>query len=98
MQEIYSTRNGQNDFALAFPNESGGYERRNPDFKGVHGTKDISIVKKKEVLVKRKTGKGTEAVTVLEGFMDFLSALTYYQKEMTPPVIVLNSVAMKDRA
>ena len=55
-------------------------------------------MKKKEVLVKRKTGKGTEAVTVFEGFMDFLSALTYYQKEMTSPVIVLNSVAMKDRA
>ena len=37
-------------------------------------------------------------VTVFEGFMDFLSALTYYPKEMTPPVMVLNSVAMKDRA
>ena len=39
-----------------------------------------------------------EAVTVFEGFIDFLSALTYYGKPITTPVIVMNSVAMKDRA
>ena len=37
-------------------------------------------------------------MTVFEGFMDFLSALVHYGKPITTPVIVLNSVAMKDRA
>ena len=54
VQEIDSTRNGQNDFARAFENERGGYERRTPYFKGVHGTKDLSILKKKEVRVKKQ--------------------------------------------
>ena len=40
----------------------------------------------------------TEAVTVFEGFIDFLSALTYYRRNITTPVIVLNSVTMKDKA
>jgi 5S rRNA maturation endonuclease (ribonuclease M5) len=85
-------------FALAFKNGSGGYELRNPYFKGVHSSKDITIIDKKELLTKRKAGKEVEAVTVFEGFIDFLSALTYYGKPITTPVIVMNSVAMKDRA
>ncbi|MCH8294232.1 toprim domain-containing protein [Candidatus Poribacteria bacterium] len=98
LKEIYYTRRKKNYFALAFPNDSGGYELRNPYFKGVDGTKEISVLKQIDWLVKRKTGVKPFAVTVFEGFMDFLSALTYYQKEITTPVIVLNSVAMRNRA
>ncbi|MBI1930895.1 toprim domain-containing protein [Candidatus Poribacteria bacterium] len=80
------------DFALAFPNASGGYEVRNPDFKGGIGTKDISL------LVKRKNTGLEEGVTVFEGFIDFWSALTFDRvTEAKTPVIVLNSVSLKDR-
>jgi 5S rRNA maturation endonuclease (ribonuclease M5) len=95
--EIYYTRKEKNYFALAFLNESDGYELRNPYFKGVYGTKDITLIDKKNLLAKRKGQPRTLAVTVFEGFFDFLSALTHYGVDITTPVIVLNSVAMKDR-
>jgi 5S rRNA maturation endonuclease (ribonuclease M5) len=37
-------------------------------------------------------------VTVFEGFFDFLSALTYYGKKIATEVIVLNSVALGQKA
>jgi len=101
VKEIYdSIKKGneeKSDFALAFPNLSGGYEVRNPYFKGSLGKKDISL------LAKRKRSEGKEdsqlAVTVFEGFMDFLSALSFYQvAEAKTSVIVLNSVSFKQRA
>jgi len=97
VKEIYDSLRGKKYFALAFPNVSGGYELRNPYFKGSIGKKDISL------LVKRKRGDSdaTEslAVTVFEGFIDFLSALCFYQvKEAKTAVIVLNSVSFSYRA
>jgi len=97
IQEIYYTRKGKDYFALAFKNESEGYELRNPYFKGVYGSKDITIVERKNLLAKRKVGEGVEAVTVFEGFIDFLSALTHYGRDITTPVIVMNSTALKER-
>jgi len=97
VKEIYYTRKDKHYFALAFKNNSGGYELRNPYFKGVHGSKDITIIEKKELLAKRKGRGEGQAVTVFEGFMDFLSALTYYGKDITTPVIVMNSTALKER-
>jgi len=44
VREIYYTRGEKHYFALAFPNNSGGYELRNPYFKGAHGSKDISVI------------------------------------------------------
>jgi hypothetical protein len=88
VQEIYYTYNYRHYFALAFPNRSGFYEMRNPYYKGVSGHKDISVI----------PGATDGAAMVFEGFMDFLSALTYYQTA-TPAIttIVMNSVAMKDK-
>jgi len=83
-------------FALAFRNLSGGYELRNRYFKGGIGKKDISL------LAKRKRGDESiksQAVTVFEGFMDFLSALCFYAvSHAKTEVIILNSVFLKDRA
>lgn len=47
VKEIYYTRGAKSYFALAFPNRSGGYELRNAYFKGAHGRKAISLVKRK---------------------------------------------------
>jgi len=95
VKEIYYQLGNANPkkryFALAFPNDSNGYELRNPYFKGSIGKKDISV------LAKRK--RNPEAVTVFEGFIDFLSALCFYQvPQALTDVIVLNSVSLKERA
>lgn len=97
LQEIYYTRkdeagNEKSYFALAFPNDSGGYELRNPYFQGSFPPKDITYLPSHQASDDR-------AITIFEGFSDFLSALVYYgREEATTPVIVLNSVAMQQRA
>lgn len=90
VQEMHYTRQGKPYFALAFANDSGGYELRNPYFKGTHGVKDISLVKKEGDL---------QQVAVFEGFMDMLSASHVYTKDLEGvSLLVLNSVALKERA
>jgi hypothetical protein len=91
VEEIHYTHNatGKEYFALAFRNDSGGYEMRNPYYKGVHGRKDVTVIRR----------EGSQSVTVFEGFMDFLSALAHFGKQQPDAhVIVLNSNAMKARA
>lgn len=90
VQEMHYTRMGKPYFALAFANDSGGYELRNPYFKGTHSVKDIT-------LVKRKGDAGS--VALFEGFMDMLSALVIYANDLKDTsLLVLNSVALKDKA
>lgn len=90
LQEINYEREGRPYFALAFTNDSGGYEIRNPYFKGTIGTKDIATIAGTD-------GQAGE-ILLFEGFMDFLSAKTFYQDGFIQPAIVLNSVAMKEKA
>lgn len=90
VQEMHYTRQGKPYFALAFANDSGGYELRNPYFKGTHSVKDIT-------LVKRKGDAGSLAL--FEGFMDMLSALVAYRDDLKDTsLLVLNSVALKEKA
>ena len=85
-EAYYTTTNktGQNKqyFALAFENMLQGYELRNRYFKGCT-TKAITTM----------PGENKKALNLFEGFMDFLSALQYYN--VTRPncqTIVLNSL------
>jgi len=55
-------------FALGFENDKGGFEIRSPVWKGASSPKSISTI----------VGKSKD-LNVFEGFMDYLSALTYYQ-------------------
>jgi len=77
-------------FALGWKNGN-GYDARNKYFKGYIGTgKNISAINLKE---------GNELI-VFEGFIDYLSYLTYLQnekgiKEIKATVVVLNSTALK---
>lgn len=90
VQEMHYIRQGKPYFALAFANDSGGYELRNPYFKGTHSVKDIR-------LMKRKGNAGS--VALFEGFMDMLSALVAYADDLKDTsLLVLNSVALKDKA
>ncbi|GAB3963689.1 toprim domain-containing protein [Spirosoma terrae] len=56
-------------FAVGIKNEAEGYEIRNAYFKSSIGKKGVSFIK----------GRGEGKAAVYEGFMDFLSALTYFQ-------------------
>lgn len=90
VQEMYYRRHGKPYFALAFANDAGGHELRNPYFKGVVGSKEITVI---------EAGEGDPlAVAVFEGFMDFLSLLMVVGHPPAMPVIVLNSVAMQEKA
>ncbi len=77
-------------FALGWKN-GGGYDARNKYFKGYIGTgKNISVINPKS---------GKELI-VFEGFIDYLSYLTYLQNnkgitEIKATVVVLNSTALK---
>jgi hypothetical protein len=44
LREIHYKAKGKRYFALCFPNDSGGYEIRNPYFKGSFSPKDITTV------------------------------------------------------
>lgn len=91
-REIHYELRGRHYFALAFGNISGGYEVRNPYYKGCIRSKDIS-------LIKQSHGETQNRVCVFEGFMDFLSYLTLKQTgdntvctDMPCDYLVMNSV------
>ena len=60
--EVRFSLNGKWNFAIGFPNASGGYEVRNKYFKGCIAPKDITHI--------RQTGEPKETCYVFEGFMD----------------------------
>ncbi|OJV17355.1 MAG: hypothetical protein BGO21_26090 [Dyadobacter sp. 50-39] len=90
-----NSQSGKQYFAAGMKNEHQGYEIRNPWFKSTVGRKGISVVK----------GKFGTNVAVFEGFMDFLSALTFYQRIdvrkfeqlIDDDVIIMNSLAFQQR-
>lgn len=73
--------------AIGFPNDAGGYELRNPWFKGSTSPKAITTIKASQ--------KESQKLLVFEGFFDFLSYQNLSRKE--PPAqnhyLVLNSLA-----
>ena len=68
-------------FALGFPNDAGGWELRNPYFKGCFAPKDISTIK----------GTDSHKLQLFEGFMDFLSWRKLHP-EVQDDSIILNSL------
>ena len=75
-------------YAIGFKNDAGGYELRNRHFKGTVSPKNITTF---TVL--------TNECMLFEGFMDYLSYLTFKQ-QLQPQMdtVVLNSTAHKDKA
>lgn len=97
VQEMYYRVNGKSLFALAFKNNAGGYELRNPGYKGCTSPKDITRI--------QFAGKRNDACFVFEGFMDYLSFLTIRHKNSPAypcidwqDYIILNSTANVDKA
>lgn len=95
-EEINYTVNDKTYYGIGFRNMSGGYEIRNPYFKGCIAPKDISHIQQAD---KRDT------CYLFEGFMDYLSYLTI-RKNQNPQFpcsdwqdyIVLNSTANLPKA
>lgn len=82
--EIHYRRNGKNYFAIGFKNDAGGYELRNPYFKGCIAPKAITTI----------TNHNVEC-HVFEGFIDYLSFLVLYGE---CDAVVLNSIVNIPRA
>lgn len=86
--EVYHPTKDKKYFSLGFKNDSGNYELRNKYFKGCIGSKDITTIK----------GIGNKELSIFEGFLDFLSALTHFKiSEFKSDVIILNSVVNKSK-
>lgn len=90
LDEMHYSRDGKPYFALAFKNNSGGYELRNPYFKGTNGPKDITTM---------SSLTPSAPLAVFEGSMDLLSAIACgVLAQPLPPILVLNSNALRDKA
>lgn len=92
-EEIHYQLHGRYYFAIAFRNNSGGYEIRNAYYKGCYRNKDITLLPYKSGLVQ-------EHLCLFEGFMDFLSYMTlHYQNnshiciQQEADFMVMNSVS-----
>lgn len=66
-KELHYDSHGKHYFGIGFPNIAGGYELRNPFFKGCIAPKDISHF---------YADKPKKACFLFEGFIDFLSFMT----------------------
>lgn len=87
-KEVHYTCRGKSYYAIAFPNGAGGYEIRNPYYKGCIAPKAVSLISQGQ----------SDSVYLFEGFMDYLSFLTLRKRErLSVPcygadLLVLNSV------
>lgn len=74
-------------FAIGFPNSSGGWELRNPYFKGSSSPKSYTLLH-----------PGRPILCVFEGFIDFLSFITLVpEAESTYSFLVLNNLSMFEK-
>ena len=84
LKEVHYLNNGKHFFSIGFQNDLGGFELRNKTFQGSISPKGISTY-----LV-----PSSKAVSLFEGFFDFLSALVYFGvSRPRQSCIILNSVS-----
>ena len=92
-KELHFDTRGKHYFGIGFPNIAGGYEIRNPFFKGGITPKDISLFHNEE---------SKQSCFVFEGFRDFLSFMMLRRKEndglKRQDYLVLNSVSNVHKA
>lgn len=83
----------QNLYAIGFENNSGGWELRNPFYKGSLLKKDVSIIHLNQDSDDRFKNKN---VVVFEGFMDMLSFVEM-KRFFKGDVLVMNSIALLNK-
>lgn len=93
VQQVRYTFEGRRFLALAFANDKGGHEIRSTgNFKGSLPPKTITYLHPDKM-------DGSQTVTLFEGWIDYLSALTFYGKrEASTPVLILNSIVTGEAA
>jgi hypothetical protein len=85
-QDVYYSVGARSFFAVGFLNDAGGFELRSKYFKGCT-MKAITTLP-----------SGSDKCLLFEGFIDFLSYLTIYNKVRANDFVVLNSVANMAKA
>ncbi len=93
VRELYVRNNetGKSFYTIAFKNENGGWELRNPFFKGCIAPKTISFIRG----VKAKP----DEIHIFEGFMDYLSIVAQEKHgKLEGDTIVLNSLSCISQA
>ena len=83
LSEVYYRVSEKCFFALGFQNDAGGWELRNPYFKGCFAPKAITTIK----------GTDSHKLQLFEGFMDFLSWRKLHP-EVQADSIILNSLTL----
>ena len=83
LSEVYYRVSEKCFFALGFPNDAGGWELRNPYFKGCFAPKAITTIK----------GTDSHKLQLFEGFMDFFSWRKLHP-EVQDDSIILNSLTL----
>ncbi|QUB42982.1 toprim domain-containing protein [Porphyromonas sp. oral taxon 275] len=83
LSEVYYRVSEKCFFALGFPNDAGGWELRNPYFKGCFAPKAITTIK----------GTDSHKLQLFEGFMDFLSWRKLHPEGQADS-IMLNSLTL----
>ena len=83
LSEVYYKVSGKCFFALGFSNDAGGWELRNPYFKGCFAPKAITTIK----------GTDSHKLQLFEGFIDFLSWRKLHP-EVQADSIILNSLTL----
>lgn len=83
----------QNFYAIGFENNSGGWELRNPFYKGSVLKKDISIIHLNQDSDDQLKNRN---VVVFEGFMDLLSFVEM-KRFFKGDVLVMNSIALLNK-
>ena len=73
-------------FGVGWENESGGWDIRNPYFKGCLGKKDISVI-----------SGISKKVNVFEGMFDFQAAIKEDESRISDYAIILNSAALANK-
>lgn len=75
-------------YALGFKNDSGGYELRNEKFKGSSSPKESTFIDNQ-----------AKQLTIFEGFFNFLSYLTLYNKQQlkSQNFLILNSASFFEK-
>lgn len=89
LKEVYHKVHKKRYFALAFQNNSKGFAIRNKYFKGNLNANDCTLIQ----------GQSHKDLSVFEGFMDFLSYLVHFSKEVPKyDTLVLNSLSHLPKA
>ena len=87
LKEAHYSVHGRNYFALAFANDKGGFELRNNSYKSGASPKFFTTIH----------GEDPYVLNVFEGFMDFLSCCSYYNRVPKAATIILNSLSFLTR-